>query len=185
MADTACLADSAAPAAQAAGDAVSLAELLAAREARQARQNEWLAQHKTPLISFTPIAPGAVKNNALTRAAFARGAAAIAAELCAHNWPLIEKQEWLLPTGAEAFFAVNAPAAALKQAMTALEDDTPIGRLWDIDVLDTSGKILSRADFGLSPRRCLICERPAAECGRKQSHSIAELQAKMGAILCL
>jgi len=164
--------------------AVSLAQLLAGREARQARQRAWLARHKMPLVSLTVLAPGAMKNTPFTAEAFAGGRAAVAAELAARFWPVAAAAAWDLPTGAEAFFAAAAPAAALKRAMIRLEQSAPAARLWDIDVLDARGKILSRADFGLSPRRCLICARPAAECGRSQSHNIAELQAAMGALLC-
>jgi len=164
---------------------VSLADVLASRDERQARQRAWLARYQMPLISFTIIAPGAVKDNAVTREASKRGVTAIEAMLAAHHWPVAEVRTWAKPTGAEVFFSIQAPASDLKQAMVTLEDSAPIGRLWDIDVLDASGEILSRADFGLPPRKCLICDRPAAECARARRHSVPELRAKMEALLCL
>ena len=38
--------------------AVSIPELLASRDERQARQHAWLTRHHAPLVSFTVVAPG-------------------------------------------------------------------------------------------------------------------------------
>ncbi len=40
---------------------VSIPELLASRDERQARQRAWLTRHATPLVSFTVVAPGPIK----------------------------------------------------------------------------------------------------------------------------
>lgn len=172
------------PARAAADRLVSLSAVLASREARQARQNAWRQRFGLPLISFTPLSPGAVKDTDLTRQVFSRGSAAIKAALAAKQWRIAEEQIYLPETGAEALFAVCADAAALKQAMIALEDGQPAGRLWDIDVLSADGDILCRAAFGRTPRRCLLCPRPAAVCGRSRRHSAAALLARMEAIMC-
>lgn len=42
---------------------VSIPELLASRDERQARQRAWLTRHATPLVSFTVVAPGPMKRD--------------------------------------------------------------------------------------------------------------------------
>ena len=77
----------------------------------------------------------------------------------------------------------NAPAQTVKRAAIALEQTHLLGRLWDIDVLTPQGEILSRQQFSLPPRACLICSRAAVLCAREQSHTLAELLAHMEARL--
>ncbi len=56
---------------------VSIPELLASRDERQARQRAWLTRHATPLVSFTVVAPGPIKDSALTRRIFNHGVTAL------------------------------------------------------------------------------------------------------------
>lgn len=60
-----------------------------------------------------------------------------------------------------------------------LEVSRPIGRLWDIDVLDAQGRILSRLDIGLPARRCLLCRQPAKICARQRRHGSEQLLQEM------
>ncbi|WEV41766.1 citrate lyase holo-[acyl-carrier protein] synthase [Bifidobacterium sp. ESL0682] len=56
------------------------------------------------------------------------------------------------------------------------EDDFTLGRLFDIDVMKQSSvHQLSRTDLGMPPRRCMVCEKPAKECARDQTHTAREL----------
>lgn len=59
--------------------AVSIPELLASRDERQARQHAWLTRHHAPLVSFTVVAPGPIKDSALTRRIFNHGVTALLA----------------------------------------------------------------------------------------------------------
>ncbi|RCR46240.1 citrate lyase holo-[acyl-carrier protein] synthase, partial [Escherichia coli] len=43
--------------------AVSIPELLVSRDERQARQHAWLKRHPVPLVSFTVVAPGPIKDS--------------------------------------------------------------------------------------------------------------------------
>ena len=58
-----------------------------------------------------------------------------------------------------------------------------LGRLWDIDVLTPEGEILSRRDYSLPPRRCLLCEQSAAVCARGKTHQLTDLLNRMEALL--
>jgi holo-ACP synthase len=78
-------------------------------------------------------------------------------------------------TGPEAIYVVDVDAELLKAAAAELEDEHPLGRLWDLDVIAPGQRVLSRKQLGLPARRCLLCERPAFECGRTRRHSLKEL----------
>lgn len=159
--------------------AITLPELLASRDARQARQVAWLRQHGVTLISFTVVAPGPVKDSDLTRRLFSHGLQALENMARDAGWPIITQASFALITGPEALMAVNGPAQTVKRAAIALEQAHRLGRLWDIDVLTPHGDILSRQQFSLPPRTCLVCSRAAALCAREKSHSLAELLAHM------
>lgn len=168
---------------QGANRAVSLPELLASRDARQIRQQRWLIQHQCSLLVLTPVVPGAIKDSALTRQIFSLGWQALS-QLCARQmWTPVAREILTLPTGCEGFIALRVDAQLLKQHAMQLEVQHPAGRLWDIDVLDPQGQILSRRSTGLAPRRCLLCERPASVCARAGTHGSVQLLAQMERIL--
>jgi holo-ACP synthase len=163
--------------------AISLDELLASRDARQARQQAWQAQYATPLISLTTVAPGPVKDSELTRRIFNHGLRTLRQLLAVSEWE-IKRQSCLgLATGAEGLLAVAAPAQALKQAAIALEETHPLGRLWDIDILTPEGEILSRSALALPARRCLLCGQDARVCARERAHPVADLLSRMEVLL--
>ena len=74
-------------------------------------------------------------------------------------------------------------ARDLKLATIELEHSHPLGRLWDIDVLTPEGEILSRRDYSLPPRSCLLCEQSAAVCARGKTHQLTDLLNRMEALL--
>ena len=96
---------------------------------------------------------------------------------------LLYQEERDLETGFEAYFVVDMPALEVKRLCCSIEDEHPLGRLMDIDVVchfDRSGEIslkpLSREDIGLPARHCLLCNKPARECMRAHRHSPEEIQ---------
>ena len=79
-----------------------------------------------------------------------------------------------LETGYEAYLVVPLPALLVKKTCCQIEDTHPLGRLMDIDVLET-GHLLDRAAVGLPPRHCLLCDQPARYCMRARTHTTEEL----------
>jgi triphosphoribosyl-dephospho-CoA synthase len=77
----------------------------------------------------------------------------------------------------------SASCEEAKRAAVALEARDPAHRLLDIDVYRRDGTQVDRALLGLPPRACLLCSEPARECIRIQRHSLAELQARVDALL--
>ena len=97
---------------------ISLPELLTSRESRQSRQQAWLARHRVTLISLTLVAPGAVKDNPLTRKLFALAWQAITSLSQQQCWPVLQQEIFPLPTGCEGLIAVDLPAEQVKDAAT-------------------------------------------------------------------
>ena len=154
------------------GRAVALDDILAARDARVARQQAMLAQGGV-LLSLTLVAPGAVKRSPLLDAIFAAALAALR--------PLVDdaraRIEAVDDSGHHALYLLDGEARDWKTRMLALENRAPLARLWDIDIIDRDGVAISRRDLGLPPRRCLLCDADAKTCARERRHDIAALQA--------
>lgn len=149
---------------------VLLTEILNAREARAARQQALLREYHCPVVCFTMNIAGPVKTSPLIRRAFDAGLAALEAAL---NADAIRSREVIHAiTGDEAILAVDMDAAVLKAICTSIEEATPIGRLFDMDVLDKSGQKLERS----RERCCLICGAPGRVCAAGRLHSIQTLQ---------
>jgi holo-ACP synthase len=162
---------------------VTLPELLFSREFRQSRQTEWLARQSSSLISFTVVIPGPIKDSEMTRKIFNYGINVLCQLAKQSGWKIKEQASFALATGPEGLIAIDAPAQVIKKAVIALEQEHLLGRLWDIDVVNPLGKILSRRDFALPGRRCLLCQRQAALCARERAHPIPDLITRMEALL--
>ena len=158
---------------------ITLFEMLDAREARALRQRELLEEFRRPLVSFTLNIPGPVKDSPLIRRGYAAGLARLDAALDAAGMEVLHREEKLAPTGPELLLAADADAGALKALCLAIEDDSPMGRLFDLDVLAPNGEKLERP----SPRRCLVCGRPGRDCASRRLHSVEELQSAVRRIL--
>lgn len=66
------------------------------------------------------------------------------------------------------------PLEAKKIALD-LEDNHPLGRIFDIDVYHQDGSPISRGFLGLESRRCILCNEDARVCMRKKSHILQEI----------
>ena len=155
------------------GNTVELAQMLARREARSHEQRAFLQAHSAPLVSFSMNIPGPVKTNGLIRKAFIMGRDSLLAKLAEINAVILASSEIHEDTGDELLLSVgNAEPQKLKDIATEIEESSTVGRLYDIDVIDTEGHKLSRGGF----RKCLICDRQAQECARSRTHTVREMQ---------
>src|SRR5699024_8773761 len=75
----------------------------------------------------------------------------------------------------EYFLRVEGQPQQVKKATLLLEEQEPLGRLWDADVLYGTGEKISRRELGREERQCLLCPRPAAECGRSRAHGLDQV----------
>ncbi|WP_157967514.1 citrate lyase holo-[acyl-carrier protein] synthase [Cohaesibacter intestini] len=161
------------------GIAIDLQALLASRDARAARRASCLAKRRQPTITLTLVMPGPVKDSPLIRTIAEVARHETLAMLARRGWGYDIHFNTDLPTGPESLYQVDGDAALLKRALVALEDNHPLGRLWDLDVHDADGQALSRSSVGDPPRRCLVCDADARACGRSRTHALDELWSKI------
>ncbi|MDF7671413.1 citrate lyase holo-[acyl-carrier protein] synthase [Orbaceae bacterium ESL0721] len=166
------------------GTPVTLEEVLQAKEQRVIRQQMTISRYNSPIISLTLVTPGAVKRSPITDYLFRQSILEIKNALAIRQIPILSQQYIYLVTGQEAIMAINHPALQLKQLCMQLEVDHPLGRLWDIDVIDPlTHSAISRSQFVAPPRGCLVCGDNAKVCGRERRHTIDELFAAMTKII--
>ena len=112
---------------------VTLMQMLEARESRVWEQQRLLEKYQKPLLCFTMNIPGPVKDSPLIRRGFAFGRDALRTRLPKSR--VLYDAAITAVTGCEAMYVVDMDAVALKRLCVAIEDDTPLGRLFDMDVL--------------------------------------------------
>ncbi len=161
------------------GRAVTLEEVLANRDRRVLLQREALGAFQRPVLSVSLVMPGPVKDSPEARLLMDSALGALELLLEQRRWPILSLELRLDPTGPEALLVVDAEALGLKGAVAQLEEEHPLGRLWDLDVICPEGASISRRALGLPPRRCLLCGEAAHACARSRAHPLAEL---LGAI---
>ena len=162
---------------------VSLLEMLDARERRVHHQQELLEQYHKPLICFTMNIAGPIKDSPLIRRGFARGQQLLRQQFFRAKLTPLSAEAHCAATGCEAFYVLDADPMTIKKFTTDIEDATPLGRLFDMDVLRPDGTKVDREELSLSGRRCLICGGPAKVCSSRRIHTVAELQTKTTDIL--
>ncbi|MFQ7413311.1 MAG: citrate lyase holo-[acyl-carrier protein] synthase [Blautia hansenii] len=160
------------------GNCVSLEEILNARENRVKIQQKMLQKAPTCLLSFTLNIPGPVKVFPYTKWTYEVGISIILKGISLLNGVIIEQKEVKKDTGWEAFFALNLHPEDMKSYLLEQEEQHPLGRLFDFDILRADGSKLSRQELGFLERTCLLCGNPAFLCGRSRTHSAQELLAK-------
>ena len=152
----------------------SLEDILSFRDKKSARRAELTEKYGLPAVSFSLNLPGPEKRSFLSDFAFQK---AVQKVRTVFGPPVFF--ETLSEIGGEsAFFVFDSPAPDLKRRAVALED-AAFGRLFDLDVYDGKGEALHRK----TPRRCLLCEKPAAECARSRSHDLSALVEKTRSLL--
>ncbi|NKI74874.1 citrate lyase holo-[acyl-carrier protein] synthase, partial [Dickeya sp. CFBP 2040] len=104
--------------------------------------------------------------------------------LCvARGWPVLEREVTWQETGAEAFWVMSKDALSVKAAAIALEEQHPLGRLWDFDVFCPQEGSISRTLLAHDHRRCILCEESAHVCARSRRHALPDVIEKIESIL--
>ena len=163
--------------------AVTLMEMLGAREARAMRQQQLLEEYQLPVISFCLNIAGPVKNSPVLRRAFREGLERLECALLAGRLDIVHREEVDEPTGCEALWVVRGDGRAVKELCVELEDRDALGRLFDLDVLDPVSGKWDRTQLGQPPRKCLVCGKEGKGCASRRLHTVEELQSATQAIL--
>ena len=160
-----------------------LNEILQAREDRAAKQQMLLNTYQKPLLCFTMNIPGPKKLDRDVSVGFFVGCRLLADALS--HCKILHREEHCLITGCEGYYVVDLPATELKALAVEIEDTDPIGRLFDMDVLDIDGRKLTREALGHPRRKCLLCDTDAVICASTRAHSLEQLTDRTGFLLFL
>ena len=151
---------------------------MASRDARVAHQAALLGKYPgKALLCLTVMLPGPVKRSDVS---LKIASAAVSAVRSTFDLQFEELRD--LETGYEGYFVVDLDPVAAKRLAVSLEEQHPLGRLFDLDVITADGP-LSREELGLPGRKCLICGKPVRECMRTRAHSTDELLERISVIL--
>ncbi len=150
---------------------VIVEDMLAARDRRVDIQNSMLEEGGDDccLACLTLNIAGEIKRTPMTRMLFDRGVS----EFEQAGFEVIDHMMIDEFTGSEAFWLVKEDGAGVKKYLEEVEASFPAARLFDFDVLTPDGVKLSRA----KSRKCLICDKPAAECARSRAHGLDAIKA--------
>lgn len=154
-------------------------DILDSREERSNYQRELIGKYNSSLISFTLNAPGTIKDNPIYRKIHEEGIRSILEKINDNNISILYKEELYKSTGSEGFIVVDIESIKLKNLMISIEDDHPLGRIFDIDIFDFNHNQISRKDLDIESRKCLICNNKARICIREKNHNYEELISKI------
>ena len=182
---------------------ITLDELLASRDARHAMQQKLMAEHSgKTLVCLTVVMPGSVKRNLQSLTVARAAVEAMRKAFGVKNTDELMRSDELIPetelltnelkaeageclverdlnTGYEAYLITPLPLLEAKRVAVDIEDTHPLGRLFDIDVIDAQGIPVSRDRVGGQPRRCLVCDHEARYCMRMRWHTQEEIWARI------
>ena len=119
---------------------ITAEQLRAARDARATREQAALARFGRPLVSITVDLPGPVKDGPLARRLLAEALYRLEELLSVRRWPVASRDMRWLETGPEALYVVDANAAALRSATSALQSRPARGPLCRVDVISTADR---------------------------------------------
>ena len=167
------------------GPLIDLPAILNAREERFHIQQELLGQidlqAQGSLLLMTTAIPGPIKTNDRLNQVFDEMLVEVTQTVLEEA--IVQEVKREKETGFEYYLLSALSPREMKELMVKIEENHPLGRLFDLDVLflNEEGHVegTSRTQLGLPVRKCFICDRPAKECGRSRRHSVEELQQKI------
>lgn len=164
-------------------DLVSVYDKHESAQVRAQRQQRWVAKHKLPLITLTTYMPEHMARRPLADKVFAVACQALGAKLVLIGCDIIKEEVFHQKSGNEAMLIVQGLSSSeLKRAMIKLEREHSLGALFNLDVMDSEGKTISRKASEMEARKCLICNRPASYCSTVKKHSAVELEARISVL---
>ncbi|MCS7232756.1 MAG: citrate lyase holo-[acyl-carrier protein] synthase [Synergistetes bacterium] len=150
-----------------------LESILEGREKRYDLLLKLLERFKRPLLVLTLNYPGVNKINDISRFIFSEALKSIDI----FSFILTIQEEG--PAGFCLIGLLSEDPLQAKLKAVKIEEEHPLGRLFDIDIIDYPFRILSRRDLGFKVRACILCGREASECIIERRHSLSELLTKI------
>lgn len=160
---------------------ITLEQLLQSRDVRHQKQIELLKKYPNDtLICLTVIMPGSIKRNS-SSLFIANKAVQSLKEAFEDNIVYLLENDF--ETGYEAFLITTTDTITAKKIVCEIEENHPLGRLFDIDVIDHNGVPIQREAVGRDKRKCLLCDNEARYCMRNHTHTTEEIIAKINQMI--
>lgn len=157
--------------------------ILKAREQRWNTRCSLADKFSLPVVSITMNIPGPVK----TRDEYIRAHRIILEDfekaVKDKGFAIVYRYVRLADDGPEAFAVLKGGEIQLKMVCVMFEETHPLGRLADIDVMDSGKRVLSRHDIGAPERKCFLCDEPAQRCIILRKHPLEEVIKEVNRIL--
>ena len=154
------------------GTEITLEQIMQHRENRVSKQKELIDRFNCTVCTFTMNIAGPIKTNPDIRKAFDEGFELFRKKIQDNGYDILYSETEHLLTGDQGFLVTSGQSEAIKDLAMEIENEGEIGRLYDIDVINSQGEKLSRPQY----RKCLICDNQAQICARQRTHSVEELQ---------
>ena len=149
---------------------VTLDMLLESRDKRHETQMRLLKENPDmTLVCLTVTLPGRIKRNSISEIISKEADRILSLFL---GLPVIVNN---LTTGYEAYYMTNMPPKDTKKLTCSIEEQHPLGRIFDIDVIDKEGRPIPRTAIGAPQRRCLLCGNEVRFCMRNHTHTQEQL----------
>lgn len=148
---------------------IGIEDMLAAREERAVMLYKLWQTHRETVIMLTLNIKGDLKDFPLARKGFAAGCKEIARKLSTKKNGILYMRGECLATGCEGYFVVKADPKKSKKLMMQIEENHPLGRIFDIDV-HYDGSAVKGSEFGREFRKCIVCGKPVWACARSGAH---------------
>ena len=154
---------------------VTVPEMMEARDHRVEMQRSIIGKTGHPVICFMLNVPGPHKVSEDFSWAFHEGVGRIKNKLQDHDFRIVYEETEEHVTGYVFYASVDSDSIDIKKAMCEIEEADRLGRIFDIDVIKTDGTKVSREEFGMGPRKCLMCEEEAHFCARNRTHKVSDM----------
>lgn len=160
---------------------ITLEELLLSRDKRKQLQEYLLQKYQgKTLICLTVVMPGNNKRNENSLTVAKAGINEVEKMFEGH---ILYSQHNDLQTGYEFFAITDIDPNTSKKISCHIEENHLLGRLFDIDIIDTNGIPIQRESVGYEKRKCLVCDNEARFCMRNFTHTQEKIQQKISSMI--
>lgn len=155
-----------------------LLRILDARESRWHQRKRMAAQYGQTLVTITLCLPHGCRTHPDYIALFPALCTQVRNCLGREGIALLEPHFLAGEDGPACLFSAKGEAVAIKRFCVEAEQTLPGGRMLDVDILSATGQPIGRSELGLPPRRCFVCQQPAAVCVSGALHPPEEVLAR-------
>lgn len=150
-------------------------EILDAKEKRWHKRQFLSSQYKSTIITITVCLPITFRIGKDMDQLFFMMYDKVCDFLSKKNIVVVHSEVCVSADGYEAYLVVLPEEVYVKKACIEAENELVFGRILDMDVMNKNGVQIGRAELCIPPRKCFVCDLPAALCISQKRHTAAEV----------